>query len=128
MKIIDLFNKIANGEEVPKKIKYKGVIRVYNNEDKDYISYKAGEELYLFYDVLKSGTGDEFVKELNNEVEIIEEDKEIEEIGKKFKTNCLNNDLQIQIETIQHNCALAVTKIDEIVRAVNELKRGKENE
>ena len=29
MKIIDLLNKIANGEEVPKKIKYKGSIYTY---------------------------------------------------------------------------------------------------
>ena len=29
MKVIDLLNKIANGEEVPKKIKYDGSIYEY---------------------------------------------------------------------------------------------------
>lgn len=125
IKIIDLFVKIANGEEVPKKIKYKGVIREYDYDDKDYIAYKAGEELYLFYDVLKSGTGDEFVKELNNEVEIIEEDKEIEDT--KYMRHH-EGDGKCYIESKGHKYYVPydlLLLIDDLVKAVNELKKGK---
>lgn len=39
MKVIDLLNKIANGEEVPKKIKYKGTSYEYK-EGIDFENYK----------------------------------------------------------------------------------------
>jgi len=38
MKIIDLLNKIANGEEVPKKIKYRKCIFEYEEKYKDYFT------------------------------------------------------------------------------------------
>ena len=38
MKIIDLLNKIANGEEVPKKIKYDNEIFKLRDEKDDYAS------------------------------------------------------------------------------------------
>lgn len=37
MKVIDLLNKMANGEEVPKKIKFENTIYEYNKERQDYI-------------------------------------------------------------------------------------------
>lgn len=55
----------------------------------------------------------------------LKEDKKIEKIGKSFKTNCLNDDIQKQIETVQHNCALVASKIDELIDEVNTLKSGK---
>ena len=72
MKIIDLLNKIAKGEEVPRKIKWDeeefiyGKNRIYRNEDDE----------PLVYDLLPSG------ENLNDEIEIIEEveDKEYENI------------------------------------------------
>ena len=74
MKIIDLLNKIANGEEIPNKIKYNGEIyerNLYNNKyyrennkDRDLLdTYLANEEVY------------------NSEIEIIEEDKKIEKFN-----------------------------------------------
>ena len=39
MKIIDLLVKIANGEEVPKKIKWEDTIYAYSESDKDYLEY-----------------------------------------------------------------------------------------
>ena len=68
MKIIDLLNKIANGEEVPKKINYDG--KIYDYEDRDYFTSDYG---YLFDRYNVSGM-------LNDEVEIIEEEKKIPEI------------------------------------------------
>lgn len=66
MKIIDLLNKIANGEEVPKKIKIKDEIWVYDDD----IDYKANDDRgYLFEVHIRLNEED-----LNEEVEIIEEE------------------------------------------------------
>ena len=67
MSIIDLLNNIANGEELPQKINYDG--RIYNYEDRDYFSSDYG---YLFDRYNVSGM-------LNDEVEILEEEKKIPE-------------------------------------------------
>ncbi|MBQ1496635.1 MAG: hypothetical protein IIZ40_04755 [Bacilli bacterium] len=65
MKVIDLLNKIANGKDIPKKIKY-------NNTD--YYFY----DRYTYLRTDKSRFFDSiYFKELNDEVEIIEEDKKI---------------------------------------------------
>ena len=78
MRVIDLLVKIANGEEVPKTILYNGEIREYNDEDKDYTSNIG--ELYLFCDVLTSGSGEELKRKLNKVVKVVEEDPKDEEI------------------------------------------------
>ena len=77
MKVIDLLNKIANGEEVPKKIKINDIeFEIYTESPN--IDYKLanGQSTYLFQDYIYC-YGE--IK-LNDEVEIIEEDKEIEKI------------------------------------------------
>ena len=66
MKIIDLLNKIANGEEVPKKIKYLTTIYTlrsnlnYYEEDKE-SNFKNG----LYYQLIGGSR-------LNDEIEVIE--------------------------------------------------------
>ena len=74
MKIIDLLNKIANGEEVPFLIKYEDIILKYDLEGQDYRIYQDG---YLFTKLFER----EDCKFLNDEVEIIEEDKKIEKLS-----------------------------------------------
>jgi hypothetical protein len=80
MKIIDLLNKIANGEEVPKKFIIKGSCF------KDL--YYEYNEKYDCYDLIgknfKYGCYVFGYGELNEEVEIIEEDKKDEEIELYF--------------------------------------------
>lgn len=70
MKVIDLLNKIANNEEVPKKFKYRRENFVYM--DGDYSSFDTNvwfSECHLFLD------------NLNDEIEIIEEKpKKIEKL------------------------------------------------
>lgn len=73
MKVIDLFNKIANGEEPPEKIKFNGYEYSYHDKEHGYCRYNYDciyicfdSEYYLF-DVL------------NDEVEILEEEKKIPE-------------------------------------------------
>lgn len=72
IKIIDLLNKVANGEEVPQEIKYKNVTRYFDKDDQDYRNDEKGNDLYLFFSVLTSGSGELLKKRLNDEVEIIE--------------------------------------------------------
>lgn len=65
-KIIDILNKIANGEEPPKKIVYDGFVYTYNNSRNDYETYiDKFEREYLF---------DEYIvfDILNEPVEILE--------------------------------------------------------
>ena len=67
MKIIDLLNKIANGEEVPLIIKYNNKIYEYTKEIEWYLREDLKSELFIDKN------------RLNDEVEIIEEEKKIPE-------------------------------------------------
>ena len=73
MKVIDLLNKIANGEEVPKKIKFNFFKYEFNEEERQYkrnsedLDYGFGEDVIL--DIV-----------LGDEVEIIGEGKKIKKI------------------------------------------------
>ena len=81
MKIIDLLVKISQGERMPKKIKYEGYVWEYDKDVKDYHRNDIDEEyIYLFQDLFEKATG--FF--INNEVEIIEEPKKIEELDAQY--------------------------------------------
>ena len=87
MKIIDLLDKIANGEEVPKKIKVNKIIFEYQGDD-----YLYKDENKKEYWLFSTGYTDKFEwldSALNTEVEILEEEKKIPE----------KLDIQIQNET-----------------------------
>lgn len=116
MKVIDLFIKIANGEEVPEKVKYCDLFWVYEKRTQDYIYKKNGiTEKYLIKDVL---SGYEQTKSLLDcEIEIIEEDKKIEKIEKANLTWLTNDDNEIDKIRL-------INKINEIIDAINELKKG----
>ena len=74
MKIIDLLNKIANGEEVPKKIMYKDKIYKFDCDDGDYFNNENSE--FLFADLFERCWTQDFI---NDTVEILEEEKKIPE-------------------------------------------------
>ena len=102
MKVIDLLNKIANEEEeVPKKIKWGEFILVW--EELGFHDYKFLE------------TGNHFLYQgfatsvLNDEVEVIEEDKKIEKIGIIYYDETPTN-------------AILHKKIDEIIDYINKEK------
>ena len=105
LRVIDLLNKIANGEEVPKKFRYKGetyIYRTYTFEDGDIMTgygFEDGGWLNIWRD------------NLNDEVEIIEEDKKVEKIPKKDK----NGDIYLY----SNEALEIIDKINEIIDYIN---------
>ena len=103
IRIIDLLNKIANGEEVPKKIIYRNnlfeYIRSLNDYQPDDIKKYHGNYLlhYLF---------EEEVNFLNDEVEILDE-KKIPEKIKKDDFEDINEE--------EPKLWIAIRKINEII-------------
>lgn len=77
MKIIELLTLIAKGEEPPQKIKFENYIYVWRDYQKDYFCKQINHSL-------ESIIGEYLFNSLNDEVEIIEEEKEIEKID--FRT------------------------------------------
>ena len=107
MKVIDLLNKIANGEEVPNEIKIKmsgGMVAPFYQQDFDYINKYTGQTLL------------EHLHEFDLNNEIIEEDKEIKEIDIDYF-----NEANITTKAL-----LLYQKQCEIIDLLKELKKGKE--
>lgn len=91
MKIIDLLNKIANGKEVPKKIKINNVIY-------EYRGYMYCTEKANYQDIEDYLFGKWNFNILNEEVEILEEEKKIPE---KIKLYTLSNNDSADFTTLQ---------------------------
>ena len=123
IKIIDLLNKIANNEEVPKKIKYKDNVYYLGKNIVDLHTYQTEgsnttRKLSLIID-------NEYLN-LNDYVEIIEEPKKIEKIksnGDEFYSDYI--DTWISKNKTDAYCEFLMNKINELIDVVNELKRGK---
>ena len=98
IKVISLLVRIANGENIPKKIKYDNQVFEYRKDMLDY--YCCDYDFYLMG----------YPKILNEEVEIIEEDKKIEKID--YIGYGEDGDLQYKI----------IDKINEIIDVINEGK------
>ena len=122
MKVIDLSNKINKGEEIPKKVKYEDTIFAYDKDRKEYI-YELDDwcsETILFK-ITNEHT--HFIQDLlKAEVEVIEENKEIEELNKisydEFKYT--DTEHRFDLTNIEYD------KINELVRAVNKLIKERE--
>lgn len=124
MKIIDLLNKIANGEQPPIKIKYGS--RIFKL---DYIGYKQASYLCDGKCLLE---GWNTTMCLTDEVEIIKEDKEIEKLERVNGSDLV--DLQKNSSLVDQNKAVAnlimylnmnVVKINELIDELNKLKVSK---
>lgn len=97
IKVIDLLNKIANGEEVPKKIKDSSFELTLNRDGKHY----GGQTTT----VLNSVFG---MNRLNDEIEIIEEPMKIE----KFDFSKVNTIIDEDLQDIKN-------KLNEIIDYIN---------
>ena len=107
MRIIDLLNKINNNEEIPEKVKYEDTIFEYSKKQKEYI-HKINDwySETLLFKVMNT----HFISDLlRTEVEVLEENKEIEE---------LLADAYTSPDTLN--------KINELVLAVNKLNKERE--
>lgn len=101
IRVIELLNKIANGEELPKSIKYYGFIWQLHNGN----YFENGQR--MLEDYLANG----IVESLNDEVEILEDNtEEIEEL-KPVKDGL----------TYRYEWSEVPNKINELVKAVNQL-------
>ena len=100
IKIIDLLNKIANGEES------MNVETKYDSDD-----WEKDDFLLSLYKEFEHKNNYEIVEFLNDYVEIIEEPKKIEKLKAKYTSQVGKLEL--------------ANKIDELIDAVNELKRDK---
>lgn len=110
MKVIDLLNKIVNGEEVPKKIEFDNII--YDRRfDGDIYYYDNWERETLFLATLDT------TDELNEEIKIIEDEETEEKEIEKLDFRTLNTDKE-------KRRAIKI-KINEIIDEVNKLKENK---
>ena len=107
MKIIDLLNKIANGEEVPNKFKYDNLIFT-KRWDNAYFD-NDGDDLF-------NSLCTDF-SNLNDEVEIIEEDKKIEEPKIDFMKE--DDTLEDIVHMTTINVGKLTDKICEIIDYIN---------
>ena len=111
IKIIDLLNKIANGEEVPEKFRFAGLVF----ERKGcYIEDEDGDSIFdsMFTDF----------SNLNDEVEILEEKKLPEKLSTWFS---LEKDSEIaNIQYANHNFEKMYEKINEICDYLKSKEKG----
>ena len=120
MKVIDLLNKIAKGEEVPKKIKCKCYVYWYCNDLKDYENAQVEYKDYLFASKYHSPNW------LDYEVEIIEEDKEIKKI-EVYEDSDGNYFYDKHCHKIYITCDeinFMFEQFNELIDEINELKKG----
>ena len=107
IKIIDLLNKIANGEEVPKTIRWYD--EFYNDYDEISNDYKV-----FVYEKLKNNVWD-----LNDELEIIEEKKKIEKIARCDDVKMTHYG---ELYKPTENEEILRIKINELIDEINNLK------
>lgn len=116
MKVIDLLNKIANGEEVPKRITIGNspFELTLSNDGKHY----GGNTDSVLNNVLG-------MNKLNDEVEIIEEDKKIRKIELENDGNTISLICKKKNDwTILDNVELEIcNKINEIIDYLEENKQ-----
>lgn len=106
MKIIDLLVKISKGEEVPKKIHFKYSTYQFDKIDKVYRNVNGNQQLEQDYMISNK---------LNDEVEVIEEEKEIEKLN-------LDTDELKGKETVRAIDYLLEGKINELIDVINDMR------
>ena len=127
MKIIDLLNKMANNEELPKKIKYKNRIYEYKEFDAGFQENKKIKWKKEWDYVAEENRTYYYLKHcyhnLSDEVEIIdEEDKDIPLIpnDELYKISNYNPiDLKQDDEKIDYNFKVLKEKINQVADELN---------
>lgn len=116
MKIIDLLNRIVNGEEVPKKIKYRNKIFIYDKDNQCYVVENYNE----YYDLHMSLSNHKGT-DLNYEVEILEEKKIPEKLENYYDENLEEYVVETYIKGINYK-EIFNSRYDEmIISKINEV-------
>ena len=111
IKIIDLIDKIYHKNNIPKRIKYKYKIWLYDNVEERYCLESSFVTLSFETD------------RLTDEVEILEDNtEEIEEIGEYSDLICMTENEKVLFNMIK----VTTHKVDELVKAINKLRKEKE--
>lgn len=106
MKVIDLLNMIANGEEMPKKIKYDDGEFCLKYDRANNIRYYETEAGLLLLHLI------DCTNELLDEVEILDDKIDIEELPIIEAYECDETDIKLNRD-----------KINELVKAINAIIR-----
>ena len=119
IKIIDLLNKIANGEKVPKEIRHNGFIyyRLWNNLV-GFHFYK-NDKIGNFLNQITAS------RELIEAVEIIEDSEEIEQIGSWYEV-LQNESKETQYKELNHNFNVIFDRLESLINVVNKLDKKAE--
>ena len=109
IKVIELLNKIANGEDLPKRIKIQDYVFELS---KDYEHYYYNEDVEITHLINHNFSN------LNDEVEILEDNtEEIEELKP------VEDGLAYRYEWSE-----VPKKINELVKAINSIRKDKSND
>ncbi len=123
MTIIDILNNIANKKEVPEKVKYNNKIYIYDCITKDYYeNFDKILEKSLFGYLFSNQKTDHFI---NKEVEIIGEDKEIEDILTKYNADTEKVGITYANSTyeLSQQEVIITDKVNELIKAVNKINK-----
>lgn len=112
IRIIDLLNEANNGNII-KKIKHNCIGYEFDEEQCDWFNYDEQEGLLDNLTVLN---------QLNDEVEIIEEEKEIEKLEPLKKDWMTLGDIKFVFSNSE---MILVKKINELIEAINSINKGK---
>ena len=112
MKVIDLLNKMANGEGVPEKIKIGNIIYIYENWEHFYYTDNEARE-----DLLVRGKDWSTIDFLNWNVELIEDEVDIDNIEELDKCKFGHGNM------ISYQESKIIDKINELVQAVKQLNK-----
>lgn len=108
IRVIDLLNKIAKGEEVPKKFTYNGYLWEYDIKNKMWFYYFGEGKNHRFDRLFYLNML------LNDEVEVIEE-KEIENIP-------FDNEMPLTMMEMYHQLEKYNYKINQIIDVMNDMR------
>lgn len=118
IKMIELLTRIANGEDIPKLIEYKGQRYCWKEGNNGgYIS----NGLYWLCNIHNNFDEPDF---LNDEVEIIEEDKEIKELEFNSKEKYITT-IEGTSNKMRNIDVTLATKINELVKEIKKMKEEK---
>lgn len=123
IKVIDLLNKVLNGEELPKKIKIRGYWFKLSDNYKDYnINYVYEDNFDNYWLDNVRVDEDVMMEEENKGVKTLNE--EIDMYDYTFWESEFQTCTDLEKKIID-NIGLLMKKQDELIKVVNELKKGK---